>query len=132
SDRATDMDARFPVFILESDDFSFREFQSADELQFCEEPDIVDGLYTGWDSRGRRLSILWDKASRRAVAVAEEETSLESCAAAVETYAQRCEEAGIRFPPRPRRSAASLCDPEVMRERIAELRAEPRRKGGHG
>ncbi len=118
----TALDAVYPVFILENDDFSFRAFFSADELRFCEKEDVLCGLFTGWDSRGHRLTILWDEVQDEPVPIADEGDSLDSFSVAVDKYSELCELAGINFSPGASHHSTSLCHSSIMRERIRRIK----------
>jgi hypothetical protein len=47
------MEVTYPNYVLERDDFSFREFTRTDDLDFCEQDDVLDGLCTHIESQTR-------------------------------------------------------------------------------
>jgi hypothetical protein len=51
------MEVSYPIYLLERDDFSFREFTCLRHLEFCEKDDVLEGLYEGWDSNCRHFMI---------------------------------------------------------------------------
>jgi len=79
----------YPVYVLAKDDFSFHQFNSQAYRDWCEQPDIEDGIYEGWDSMGRHFSLTWNTERRKPAIVLSTEQDTSSFLRAALEY-QRC------------------------------------------
>jgi hypothetical protein len=125
------MEVTYPIYVLERDDFSFREFKSPEQLAFCERVDVLDRLYDGWDSMGRHFTIDWDDCRDEPTVRAAEETSLNAFSGAVERYAEL-------YPGDQTLSGSyrgsnyyDLCDPGYLRSQLKtmQLQSSDRNEG---
>jgi len=57
------MSPKYPVYVFDNDESSFREFAYPNDLLFFEKPDVLDGQYKGWDSEGRYFDLVWDESA---------------------------------------------------------------------
>jgi hypothetical protein len=117
----TPMELTYPIYVLERDDFSFREFTCTDDLDFCERDDVLDGLYEGWDSQGCHIAIHWDENRDLPTALVEQENAAGKFAIAIERYADLCDKQGVKFDTRKKASKTKLCDPSYLRARLGQI-----------
>lgn len=103
----------YPIFVLEKDDFSFREVAFVGELDWYEWPDIAEGLYEGWDSSGRHFTLVWNSASGTREIVLDDQPSVTAFWQAVEKYAERFG----KLSKKPR----GLCEPSALAEKVDEI-----------
>jgi hypothetical protein len=115
------MEVTYPIYVLERDDFSFREFTRADDLDFCERHDVLDGLYEGWDSRGCHIAVHWDEIRDLPTALVDDENGAGVFAVAIERYAELCDNQGVKFNMRKKASSSRLCDPMFLRARLGQI-----------
>ena len=115
------MAVTYPIYVLERDDFSFREFTRADDLAFCEKDDVLAGLYEGWDSHGSHIAIRWDETSDLPTALVEAENGAGVFADAIERYKELCDKQRIKFDTRKKASHTKLCDPLYLRVRLQQI-----------
>ncbi len=98
--------AAYPLYILEEDDFSFRQVQSELELDWYERTDIEDELYRGWDSHGHPFRLTWDIGKRRPDLELSNQPDWEGFESAVERYLIRTKSVD-NFPP-------GYCNPSYL------------------
>ena len=115
------MEVTYPIYVLERDDFSFREFTRTDDLDFCERDDVLDGLYEGWDSQGCHIAIDWDENRDLPMALIEQENAAGEFAIAIERYADLCDKQGVKFDTRKKASKTKLCDPSYLRAPLGQI-----------
>jgi len=115
------MEVHYPIYVLEKDDFSFREFGSTRDLEYCEREDVLSGLYEGWDSTGSHLVITWNEALDLPLAVADDERALTAFKQAVERYRSACKQGSIEFHGYRNPDSGALCDPEYLMGRINQI-----------
>jgi len=116
--------AAYPIFVLEKDDYSFREVASPKDLNWYEWPDIVEGLYEGWDSFGRHFVLAWNFAMRTPEVILEEQPDVAAFKQAVTEYAERYG----RLISKPR----GYCDPDALKQKVDEIekRIDPNHRDG--
>ena len=90
--------ASYPLFLLVLDEFTFYCIRSPLELSDCEEPDVKDGLYEGWDSTGRHFRVIWNDLTHSPEAIPEEARSVREFAEAVRLYRARNHALGMAQP----------------------------------
>jgi hypothetical protein len=118
------MEIRFPIYVLERDDFSFREFSCLRHVDFFEKDDVLGGLYEGWDSSGRHLNIHWDDDRDTATVLVDEHRSVGAFSDAVERYAEICQRHGLKFDGGGTVGYTRLCDPTYLRLRLSQIRQQ--------
>ena len=110
------------IYVLERDDFSFREFDRYDQLMHCEEPDILDGLYEGWDSRANHLVFSWNTRLGIPELAIIKHNYISSFMDAVNEYIERCRVAGVSFSKESNQASSHLCNPKKLGVRVMEIR----------
>jgi hypothetical protein len=116
------MKVTYPIYVLERDDFSFREFTCSEDLLFCEREDVLEGLYDGWDSCGRHIAIHWDDGRDIPTALVDQENSVGAFTEAVERYAERYDPQSLGFGARKKTANEALCDALYLRVRLGQIR----------
>jgi len=95
------MSPKYPVYVFDNDESSFREFAYPSDLLYCEKPDVLDGQYKGWDSAGRYFDLVWDESADTARINFPKgqslQNSLNQFIKHVSKYESACEKHGISF-----------------------------------
>jgi hypothetical protein len=84
------MNLHYPIFIIEKDDGSIRMLlnESKEELDWYEQIDIENNLYSGWDIKGYPLRVYWDKSEGVKVEITKEIPDIDNLKSDILNYAK--------------------------------------------
>ena len=83
------MNIQFPIFILAKDDLSINMISDSRQLsRWYEEIDVKNNEYSGWDSNGYSLTVLWNSNIGTTVEIADETSQMDKLREAIFNYAK--------------------------------------------
>jgi len=87
----------YPIYLLDRDSFSFRELCTPNDLLFCEQPDVLDGMFEGWTTNCNHFDVLWNFTERVPFINVSSSNDVDSFLEAVLNYERLCNNNKIYF-----------------------------------